>query len=242
MLINSQQTTIIPLLIWKGIDISLLVEELLFVFKPLIENYIKMINKNKKNKNYNDTNNNENQQTNIKNQLLLQKEVIKSTLLLSDLFSKAQFMWMLQIFQRIFSLNDTTTTTSTTSSNNNSESNLNYLDDFLVDQYVTIGICKAESVLEMSHVNLMTTTTTTTANPKSIDNNNKENNNTNSIPISLQTTKRMIQSLLLTFSVSSSANSSNSSSTSSSSSIIIFFFLYHHDHLVHNSLYLHQLL
>jgi hypothetical protein len=53
---------------------------------------------------------------------LLLKYIVKSIVLISDLFSFAQFEWMLELFQKLFEADQ--------------------IDDFLVKQYLVLGIFK----------------------------------------------------------------------------------------------------
>ncbi|EFA83096.1 Huntingtin family protein [Heterostelium album PN500] len=60
---------------------------------------------------------------------LLRKEILKTVILLSDLFNREQFTWMYRIFQAIY---------------NNLEDN----DDFLLKQHLVLGICKGLAVIQ----------------------------------------------------------------------------------------------
>eukprot|EP01119_Soliformovum_irregulare_P004870 TRINITY_DN1603_c0_g1_i1.p1 TRINITY_DN1603_c0_g1~~TRINITY_DN1603_c0_g1_i1.p1 ORF type:complete len:2158 (+),score=703.02 TRINITY_DN1603_c0_g1_i1:70-6543(+) len=62
-------------------------------------------------------------------QILLQKQVFKSLVLLSDAFSITQFNWMLDLFLRLY----------------DSEAH----DNFLLKQYLVLGICKCTAVLQL---------------------------------------------------------------------------------------------
>ncbi|KYQ92058.1 hd [Tieghemostelium lacteum] len=59
---------------------------------------------------------------------LLKREILRSTLILSDLFNREQTQWMLRLFNSILQAED--------------------IDDFLLKQSLIVGICKALAVLQ----------------------------------------------------------------------------------------------
>lgn len=101
---------------WHDVDISLLIEELLMLYKHHLDHYL----------------------AHSAPHLTLHRAVIKSVLLLSDLFTRQQFLWMQQVFERIYYAGLPLDPTA----RSKDDTDHVLADDFLVDQYVLIGLCK----------------------------------------------------------------------------------------------------
>jgi hypothetical protein len=92
--------------IWEGIDIGDLLASTLRLFA-------KMLNSEE-----------------TKSQLLLRQQILKSIVLLSDLFSITEFEWMCDMFQKLYEKDE--------------------IDDILIKQYLVMGICKSAAVVQQS--------------------------------------------------------------------------------------------
>lgn len=101
---------------WHNVDVSLLIEELLMLYKPHLDHYL----------------------AHSAPHLTLHRAVIESVLLLSDLFTRHQFLWMQQLFERIYYAGLPLDPTA----RSKDDTDHVLADDFLVDQYVLIGLCK----------------------------------------------------------------------------------------------------
>lgn len=104
---------------WHSVDISLLIEDLLMLCKHHVDNYL----------------------AHSSTHLTLHKAVIKAVLLLSDLFTRQQYLWMQQMFERIYYQGLPLDPTARTKDDTDHV----LADDFLVDQYVLIGLCKVRT-------------------------------------------------------------------------------------------------
>ena len=104
---------------WHSVDISLLIEELLMLYKQHVDCYL----------------------AHSTAHLTLHHAVVKSVLLLSDLFTRQQFLWMQQMFERIYFAGLPLDPTARTKDDTDHV----LADDFLVDQYVLIGLCKVNN-------------------------------------------------------------------------------------------------
>jgi hypothetical protein len=101
---------------WQQCDISLLIEELLMLYKSHVDSYL----------------------AHSSAHLTLHKEVLKSVLLLSDLFTRQQTLWMQQQFERVYLAGMPLDPTARAKDDTDHV----LADDFLVDQYVLVGLCK----------------------------------------------------------------------------------------------------
>ncbi len=101
---------------WHSVDISLLIEDLLMLCKHHVDSYL----------------------AHTTPHLTLHRAVIKAVLLLSDLFTRQQYLWMQQMFERIYYAGLPLDPTARTKDDTDHV----LADDFLVDQYVLIGLCK----------------------------------------------------------------------------------------------------
>jgi len=101
---------------WGDVELSVYIEELLIVFKAHIDQY----------------------ESGARHTHLLVKEIAKAILFLSDFFTRAQYVWMRDTFQRLYTA---------TSSSSSSFRYHPLMNDLLLDQYLLIGLFKAEVVL-----------------------------------------------------------------------------------------------
>lgn len=87
---------------WQGLNLNEVVANTLILFSKLLD------------------------YDSYKNSANLRRQIVKSVLILSDLFSLTQFEWMLDQFSKIY--------------------DADLIDDFLLKQYLILGICKVKTI------------------------------------------------------------------------------------------------